>query len=282
MQTISRPECVIYGLSCACHPDAGIRYIGQTRQGPATRLREHLKNSRAAGVGKVPDTPAYRWIRKHGGENILVTVLEHVPTVDLLNERETFWIKALGTHERPGLNCNVGGGGRGEWPRASGAKLSDAEVADILGRIWNGELPVVVARDLGISNSMVFSIVHFRSYRDVPRPVGPPRCPKKESGLPHGRAWTAERTLAMSKRFSGTGNPMYGKTNHLPDSWFVGASERTRGSNNPASKITESDVGEIRKRHATGETQTAIARDYGVSISTVGKVVNRKTWKHLD
>jgi hypothetical protein len=40
--------------------------------------------------------------------------------------------------------------------------------------------------------------------------------------------------------------------------------------------ITDAQIAEIRARRAAGETQTALAREYGVRQSTISRIVNRK------
>lgn len=48
---------------------------------------------------------------------------------------------------------------------------------------------------------------------------------------------------------------------------------------NPASKLTASEVSEIRSRLASGETQASLADMYGVSQSAIGKIHRRETWR---
>ncbi len=55
-----------------------------------------------------------------------------------------------------------------------------------------------------------------------------------------------------------------------------------RGESNPASKMTADKVIAIRERHAKGNvTQAQLAAEYGIYFSTVNKIVQRKTWKHI-
>lgn len=55
-----------------------------------------------------------------------------------------------------------------------------------------------------------------------------------------------------------------------------------QGEKHGASKLTEADVLEIRKRYATGRiTQRALAEEYGVTQSVISEIVNRKIWTHL-
>lgn len=55
----------------------------------------------------------------------------------------------------------------------------------------------------------------------------------------------------------------------------------SHGQQHPSAKLTDSVVITIRRRAAAGETQRALAREFGVSQPAVGQLVNRRTWKHL-
>ncbi len=57
--------------------------------------------------------------------------------------------------------------------------------------------------------------------------------------------------------------------------------EVVRGERNPASKITELDVREIRKLHAQGKSQTYISRLYPISQPMIGRIINKKSWPHV-
>lgn len=54
-----------------------------------------------------------------------------------------------------------------------------------------------------------------------------------------------------------------------------------RGTLNPNAKLTDAAVREIRRLHATGWVQTALAREYGVAHSAIGAVLRRETWRHV-
>ena len=83
----------IYGLSCSCHPDDGIRYIGQTKsEDPHERFRRHLSVS-AAGTNLWQ--AVYEWIPEHGAENIVFTVIESGIPADQLDYREYGHIRGL-------------------------------------------------------------------------------------------------------------------------------------------------------------------------------------------
>lgn len=62
------------------------------------------------------------------------------------------------------------------------------------------------------------------------------------------------------------------------------ASERRRfphGEGHSQSRFTTEQVLEIRRRHAQGATQKALAREYGVGTRAIHSIVHRLTWKHV-
>lgn len=55
------------------------------------------------------------------------------------------------------------------------------------------------------------------------------------------------------------------------------------GEKNPNSKLTESEVQEIRKIYKSGSvTMIQLAEKFGVSRRSISAIVNKDRWKHLD
>jgi hypothetical protein len=63
--------------------------------------------------------------------------------------------------------------------------------------------------------------------------------------------------------------------------WTRRQPERVRGKNNGRAKLTEGDVRNIRNLAASGTTNNAIARQFGVSNVLVGLIVRGKVWMHV-
>lgn len=63
---------------------------------------------------------------------------------------------------------------------------------------------------------------------------------------------------------------------------MVERQRQSRGVDRHNAKLTEDDVREIRRRYASGETQKAIAQDYGMEQTNISFIVRRKTWAHVD
>lgn len=53
-----------------------------------------------------------------------------------------------------------------------------------------------------------------------------------------------------------------------------------KGEQNGMSKLSGPAVDDIRRRWATGESQTSLAREFGINQTTVSVIVRRKTWRH--
>jgi hypothetical protein len=54
-----------------------------------------------------------------------------------------------------------------------------------------------------------------------------------------------------------------------------------RGAQNPAARLCEDDVREIRRRVDGGEKRVHVARDYEMYPSTIGLIVQRRIWRHV-
>lgn len=54
-----------------------------------------------------------------------------------------------------------------------------------------------------------------------------------------------------------------------------------KGSKHPSSKLTETQVREIKKRISNGEFKRALGREYGVSDTLIRYICRGSTWKHI-
>lgn len=51
-----------------------------------------------------------------------------------------------------------------------------------------------------------------------------------------------------------------------------------KGENNPKAKLTAAQVKEIRRRSAGGESERALAKDFGVHHRTIHDIRSERTW----
>lgn len=62
---------------------------------------------------------------------------------------------------------------------------------------------------------------------------------------------------------------------------MVAKGRSAHGERNGRAKLAKDDVWAIRTRYAAGETQAALAREWGLGRSTVSGIVRHQTWKHV-
>ena len=54
-----------------------------------------------------------------------------------------------------------------------------------------------------------------------------------------------------------------------------------KGMENGTAKLTDEQVIDIRRRRSNGELGISLAREYGVSNTTICRIILRKNWRHL-
>lgn len=191
----------VYGLYCICERcqrHEKVRYVGVTSEGAEHRYSKHIIESRT-GSQKAKD----RWIRKHGAENIRFSVLETgINTPEELKEAEIGWIAKLDTFNSPeGLNMTRGGDGvwglkfseetRARFRERTAEQFSvkhprailrEADVVQILDRVWQGETSPAIAREYGVSSATIQKIRDGVNWGHVPRPKGEPKVGKPPGG----------------------------------------------------------------------------------------------------
>ncbi len=124
-QSASGATGVIYVITCLVN---GKQYVGQTRQSLKMRIDQHKRGSRRGRPGIDAAIAKYGW----SDETFKVEVLEVCP-VEMLNEREIFWIATLNSKTPNGYNLTDGGDGGLNPSEETRAKIS-ANHADVSGR----------------------------------------------------------------------------------------------------------------------------------------------------
>ena len=84
----------------------GKKYVGKTVYSLKKRFAEHIKDAK-----KYNNRPLYRAINKYGSFNFEIKELEYC-NVDLLEERERYWIDYYNTYSGEGYNATYGGSGK--------------------------------------------------------------------------------------------------------------------------------------------------------------------------
>jgi group I intron endonuclease len=95
---------------------------------------------------------------------------------------------------------------------------------------------------------------------------------------------------------SGEKNPMFGKNRSelfkenlrkiktglkYSNETKLNHSNRTKGSNNPNSKLNDAIILNIRKEYDDGMSTNNLAEKYGVNKPCIWKIIHNYTWKHL-
>lgn len=226
----NEPKNVIYGLYALDDPERRIRYVGQAKNG----IRERFAGHRSCARRDNP-APVYRWMRKHGVENIEAVILDCAGAADQLDDLEIRWISKLGTYRGEfGLNMTTGGEGahglvisdevRAKLSAAAKARgmghidrtellwatlgekswnavFTEECVLDIKHRLWSGEPMSVLADEYGVSRSAISHINQNRSWTHVPWPIGPRRemrTAELHSQIVTGRKHSEESIAKMS------------------------------------------------------------------------------------
>lgn len=68
---------------------------------------------------------------------------------------------------------------------------------------------------------------------------------------------------------------------NMDDMYSKGRENQARGESSYLSKLTESDVLSIYERANRRESQSALAKEFGVSPSNIYYIKTQRTWKHL-
>lgn len=133
---------VIYVIT---HVTTGRQYVGQTVKKGKHRWREHCN----AGRGTSDQTYNYSMyitnaMRKYGIEAFTFEIIEVCGSEQELDERESFWIKKLGTLEPNGFNLREGPLGMVGVKIAPsvGRKISKANKGRVKGPEWRAALSV--------------------------------------------------------------------------------------------------------------------------------------------
>lgn len=308
MTTVAPREGVVYGLSCTCHPEDGIRYVGQTVQPLARRLSQHRLGHTSSRSSHLP---IYRWTVKHGPETVIAEVLGRALEGESLNLLEVEHIANLGTYGNGGLNATLGGSGTGGHAAKRGGAhhssvLTDEQAREIYELACLDEFPQLeIAEAYGVSNQTVTNILHGKNYSNI----GIAPFTKRQNGNIHMRGsrnhnskLTDEQVLQAYEDYSkgessnsiGERLGVFGTTIHAIVSAkthrYLGLPNISReladpppqlGESNYGAKMTEAKVREAYRRVVAGEKCADVANDYGVKSAAISNILTGATWKDL-
>lgn len=114
---------------------------------------------------------------------------------------------------------------------------------------------------------------------------------RKISEANKGRKPSRETRRKLSKRFSGTGNPMYGRQHSFITRSLISLAQkrvgtktsvRVRGERNPCAKLTEQQVRQICLDLCDIQnTIKNLSVKYNVSVGAIQSIRDRTTWSHV-
>lgn len=143
-----------------------------------------------------------------------------------------------------------------------GAKLSTADVIELRRRWRDGESWRALARAFGVSPRAANDAGTGVTFAHVPDP-----CPRGDQ--PGARPSGLARVLATTKEWR-------------VEAGRRGALAQLAAGPPPAAKLTSEQVALIKSRLLAGERQAGIAREYGLSRSTICGIANGRSWRGID
>lgn len=273
----------------------GKKYVGMTCQSLDRRMSCHLS---AARTGL--DYARHRAIRKHGEENFSIRPLDEAKTEEEACQLEREWIERLDTYEGRGYNESAGG-----EPRHN-TKYDDERVYHCIEAFQLYEVRVSsLADETGVSESVIRSAATGRGREDLyerfaenhPRYTG--KWSKVDDRLYEAARYAllnddvSRREAAEEYGFSvsqmqdiccGQTRPYirqrFDKEYDYEPEW---ARSEKLGERNPAAKLTEQDVLDLRREYVEDEDLTTadLTDRTGLSFKAILNLMRGDTWDHL-
>ena len=196
---------VIYKITCLIN---GKIYVGKTKQKLEKRMYQHKYDAQNGSIGLGAA------IAKYGWENFTAEVIEECP-VELLNEREIFWIDELNSKAPNGYNLTDGGEGLVNPTDETRAKMS-ANHPDVTGEKnpnYGKKTPPEVVAKISAGNkgkpATFKGKKHTRESRDKISANHADVSGEKNPN--YGKKTPPEVCAKISAANSGENNPNYGK-----------------------------------------------------------------------
>ena len=216
-------------------------YIGITNN-LKRRISQHVNAWKKNNVKKVQDCD--QAIYEQGGLSE-IEVLEFVPNIAELEEREIYWINYYDAYNSPKSYNNTPGGYSGHYgEKSSVAVFTNNQVLDIRKRRYFGERKKDVYKDYQNYNFQTFERVWLgRGYPNV------------------GTEYLIETNSISRQEYSHKANS---------------------GINNGRAKCSKEQIMEIRKRYDEQEPLSSIVKDFShISKSTVRRIALRESYKDI-
>lgn len=234
------------------HKPTGKCYVGQTVMTVAERMRSH--RSKAKNAKKCNEMAVTAAIRKHGWGEFDYAILEQCNDQDELNDTERYWINHYDSLAPNGYNIQAGG-----TLGVDAAAARERRRQSAIGRALSDE----TKRKISEANKGKVVSDEAKAKMAAAK-IGSSRSDETKEKIRvafTGRAITDEAKAKMSEARKAAGH--------------------ARGSSHPKTKLTETDVIEIRRLYENGEKPKQIAVLYDLPASTVSNIVARRSWAYI-
>lgn len=237
----------------------GKMYVGQTAD-PISRERAHFSfSSKCPAVSKA--------VQKYGRENFEFSLLEKCYSQDVLNTRETFWIRELSTLAPFGYNLKEGG----ECGGSPSNEVREKIRKSLLGCKSSEETRRKIST--GLKRSYAASGKHPNQGRVLSEPhkrkLSASR--KGEKHWAYGKKMLRSSVEKMIQ--SKTGSRVRPRTEEGKRNISLARQE--------GSKLTRKIITDMKRLYAEGKiSQRALANTYGMSQSQVGNILRGDQWRY--
>lgn len=304
---------VVYGIYRQDEPER-IRYVGLTSKTARLRLIAHWHKVNEGAV-----SPLHSFMRKHGKEAVRVRVIEQVPTLEDLNEREIHWIAHFRGLGQADLNILSGGNQAFGHRRTEEQKLkltldrraiyherfAETVLAIREAVCINGLTYPEVAKLTGVGQQAVGHIMRNESWDHVPWAPGTQPNSKKSPRYSEdtrselvtrylaGEPWEEiEAALSVSRsrgqtlisefiRDSENSEALRVERERRKKSKYEITSRKLQGENARNTELTDDAVAEIKAQLWRGVRPSEIESEYGLSRSVVGGIAREVSWSHV-
>lgn len=273
-----------YIVYCHTNKVSGKKYVGQTYQGIVERWHQHQKDKSCFVF--------HNAIKSYGdGEDIWEhQVLEENLTKEEASLREIHWIATLNTNmKKGGHGYNMTDGGE-DPPSHKGIPKSEEHKQKMRNRKISDETRKKISDShMGEKNPNFGKITSLKTRELLSKATkGIPKSEETKQKMSQaamgntngaGSIRTQEFKDNLREKRIGENNPFFGKK-HSDETLKV-ISEKISGENSVNAKFKNEDVVLIRKNFSEGMKIKDIAKQYNVSISTIERIVARKTYKNV-
>lgn len=298
-----KPEAPLCGIYKIENTISGKCYIGSSVN-LRDRWREHRLKLRTHRHRSKHMQAAWDF---YGEDAFIFVILEIVADAHDLLTREQHWIDTLKVCDREyGYNSTpvagsrlgsinseetrrkigLGGMGLHIGEKASNVKLKELEVVVIKKRIAAGENDSSIAQDYNVSRDAIARIRKEQNWKHVPWPKGLSEnaiLELKHKVVSHAKL-TEEQVAVIKKRLL-DGDLQYEIARdygvHPVTIMKINNDQRWTqvpwpGEHKKTRRFTNQDIGDIKKRLASGESRRTIIADYGVWRSTISNIATGK------